>query len=330
LTINSVGAGPVDFPVGPTSDSLNTLRITDGGGSDYSLRINKDIVPGIAFPTYGINRTWNLKASANTPGVTLRFQFATADANAGVSPTGLLEILINPDLITPGPWSIIPFNYNITATGADPAWLVTSVTTLTISSSSFVAYAIGKNGYAILPLDCIISTRAQKRNNTGIINWSVNSCSEVVSFEVQRSVNNSGFSTIGTVNPVANQTDFSFTDGSLASGTNLYRIKVNRLSSSTKYSNTVALLYNSNDILISSLAPNPVHSSAMMTVSTARSATVDFKVFDMSGHVVKQWQSNIAEGNNTITINVEGLAAGVYHILASSNEAKAFSRFVKQ
>ena len=329
LTIKSVGTGPIDFPVGPSSDSLNTLTISNGGGVDYSLRIDKGIVPSIAFPTYGINRTWDLKASAANSGVTLKFQFYTTDANAGVSPTGLLEILLNTDLGTPGPWNIIPLNYNINATGSNP-WWVTSVTTLSIASSAFSAYAIGKNGYAILPADCIISTRAQKRNNTGIISWSVNSCSDVISFEVQRSVNNSGFSTIGTVDPAANQTDFSFTDGSLAGGTNLYRIKVNRLSGATKYSNTVALLYNSNDILITSLVPNPVHSSAVITVSTARSAMVDFKVFDMSGHVVKQWQSNIAEGNNTININVDGLAAGVYHILAGSNDAKAFSRFIKQ
>jgi hypothetical protein len=181
-------------------------------------------------------------------------------------------------------------------------------------------------------LDYIISTRAQKRNNTGIISWTVNSCSEVSSFEVQRSVGNSVFRTIGTVTPGVNETDFSFTDGNLANGTNLYRIKVNRTTGATRYSNTVALIYNSNDIFITSLAPNPVHSSAVMTVSTAKASAVDFKVFDLSGNLVKQWQSNIAEGNSTLTINVDGLPAGVYHLLASSPDAKAkaMTRFVKQ
>jgi hypothetical protein len=330
LTLNTVTSKT--FPIG--NSSYNPLVISNGSAADYSARVIDGISPAIAFPTYGINRTWNLYASVSTIGVNVSFQYAGADANAGVSPQPQpMEILINTDPVTPGPWSIIPGNTGISPGGADP-YTVSTATPITIANNSQVHYALGKNGGWILPIDCIISTQAQKINNTGLIKWMVNSCSAVRNFEVQRSVNNSGFQTIGivnpVVNPVVNQTDFNFTDAALASGTDLYRIKVNGITGSSKYSNTVAIIQNSNDILITTIAPNPVHNSTMLTVSSGRPFVVDFKVYDMSGKLVKQWQAHIAEGNNNIEMNVPGLPAGVYSLFVSTPDGKTVSRFVKQ
>jgi hypothetical protein len=320
----SAVSGTRIFPVGYSS--LNSVYINNGGGNDFSVRVENGINPAISFPTYGINRTWNIFASASTPGVEVTFLYYTADANAGVTPPEDMEVL----LYSGAAWSITPNNVNITPLGANP-WTVTTTAlgALTISTTA-VPYVLGKTGGWILPIDCIISTRAQKRNNTGIISWTVNSCAEVTSFEVQRSVNNSGYGTIGTVRPGLTETDFSFTDATLASGTNLYRIKVNRFSGSTKYSNTVVLIHNSNDILISSLVPNPVHDKALLTVSSGRNAAIDFKIYNASGNLVKQWSSSVTEGNNTIEVNAAGLAAGMYTVFASANESTTVSRFVKQ
>jgi hypothetical protein len=105
---------------------------------------------------------------------------------------------------------------------------------------------------------------------------------------------------------------------------------VNRSSGSAKYSNTAALIQNSNDILISSLVPNPVHNKALLTVSSGYPVAVDFKIFNSSGNLVKQWSSAVAEGNNSIEVNAEGLAAGIYTVFASANGTTTVSRFVKQ
>lgn len=310
------------FPIGNTS--YNPITISNGGGvNNFSARVETGINPGPLLPTYGINRTWNIYASAVTTNVTVAFQYAGIDANAGVPQPQAMEILLYS-----GAWSIIAGNTSINPTGSDP-YVVTTTTALTINNSS-VPYALGKSGGWVLPIDCIISTRAQKRNNTGIISWTVNSCSDVRSFEVQRSVGNGGYQTIGTINPGANQVDFSFTDPSLARGTNLYRIKVNRLAGSIKYSNTVALIYDSNELLITSVAPNPVHDVTTLTLSTARQGSASFKVYDVSGNLVKQWQANIAEGNNTIEMNVTSLPAGMYQVLVSTTDARTVTRFVKQ
>ena len=99
---------------------------------------------------------------------------------------------------------------------------------------------------------------------------------------------------------------------------------------SSKYSNTVVLIHNSNDILISSLVPNPVHDKALLTVSSGRHAAIDFKIYNAAGNLVKQWSSHVSEGNNTIEVNAGGLAAGMYTVFAYSGRSTTVSRFVKQ
>ena len=95
----------------------------------------------------------------------VNFQYATDDANAGVLPQPqAMEIL----QFSGSAWSILAGNTSINPTRADPAWVITTATGLSIPSSSSAPYTLGKNGRWILPIDCIIFTRAQKRNNTGI------------------------------------------------------------------------------------------------------------------------------------------------------------------
>lgn len=324
LRMNGVGGTRV-FPVGVTS--INPLYINNGNLADYSVRVENGISPAIAFPTYGINRTWSVFASAVTPGVELGFMYAAADANAGATPQPQnMEVLA----YTGSAWSITTGNTSITPTGTDPYLVTTPVAGYLSINTSPIPYALGISGGWILPIDCVISTRAQKRNNGGLITWTVNSCSEVTSFEVQRSVNGGSYESIGSVRPSANETDFSFNDPALANGRNLYRIKVNRLSGAIKYSNTVALIANSNDILITSISPNPLSSNASLTVSASRQQKADFQLVNSMGVVVKYWSGTLNEGNTSVPVSAENLPAGRYTITVFTENGKAVSHFIKQ
>lgn len=325
LKMNGIGGTRV-FPVG--ASSFNPLYVNNGGLADYSVRVEDGINPAIAFPTFGINRTWNIFASALTSGVELTFQYAALDANTGATPQPRnMEIL----QYSGSAWSITTGNGTITPVGSDP-YTVVSVNpagNLTIGTTS-TPFALGVSGGYILPIECVVSLKAQKRNSSGNISWTVNSCAEVTSFELQRSVNGGAYQTIHTIRPSISETDFVFTDAQLGRGRNLYRIKVNRLSGSVKYSNTVALIHDSNDILITSLSPNPATSKTVLTISTARLQPISFIIYNNAGAIVKRWNSMLAEGNNNIDINVEGLPAGTYHILAATADNKTVSGFIKQ
>ena len=324
LKMNNINGTRV-FPVG--FSNLNALYVTTGGGSDYSVRVENGINPGVSLPTYAINRTWNIFASAITSNVQLTFWYYTADANPGVNPaTDLMEVL----RYSGSAWSITPGNVLITPGGANP-WTVTTITpagdlTINTTPSPFI---VGKNGGWVLPIDCIINTRAQKRNNNGFISWEVNTCAEVNSFEVQRSVNGGVYQTIGTITP-ASPLEYNYTDASLAGGTNLYRIKVNRSSGAIKYSNTAVIINDTKGILITALSPNPVNDMAAFIITGAKAGAVSFTIYDMMGRPVRQWQSTIEEGSNTINLIAKELSPGVYHLAATMADAKTVMRFVKQ
>lgn len=178
----------------------------------------------------------------------------------------------------------------------------------------------------------LISFNAVKIN-TGLSNlsWELGACcSPDAKFEVQKSKDGRSFVSFATVPGSGTNRFYNLNDNRLDKGITYYRLKMTDADGSVSYSKIVAIINDENGILITSLAPNPVHNSTIIILSVAKQTTVDFKVFDMSGRVVKQWKSNVAEGNSSISINADGLSSGMYHILASSADAKAFSRFIKK
>lgn len=326
LKLNSIDATAKVFPIGETT--YNPLEISNGNNADYSARVRTGIVdPNGAIPTDAVNRTWYIHASATTPGVTVKYQYSN---NAGeltgtaITQPASMEILQS-DFTT---WHLSVGNTTIMSTPGPPH-TVTSAVGLTINNTP-VPYSLGVTGTIILSVDCIISCESKKVNNNGVISFNINSCAGVNSFEIQRSVNGSSFETIGIVSPGISQLLFSFTDASLQKGMNLYRIKVNRASGAVKYSNTTAIINDNKGVLISTISPNPVQSRAEITISAAKPGAVHIGIYDIAGRVIKQWQVPASEGSNRIIMNLDGLQAGVYHLVISGEEAKTSYRFVKQ
>ena len=326
LKILSVGAGPVTFPIGPSATTYNPVRISNPIlSADFSARVESGINnPPIAFPTFGINRTWYVGASGIRTGVIMGFTYYGIDANPGVSPTEPMELLQSNYSI----WSIIPGNTNLIPVGSDP-YAVTAATAITINSS-LIPYAIGKTGGSLLPLDYFITAHAQKINNNAVINWKVFTVDDVQRFELQRSVNNSNYQTIASINPVLNKLEYHYTDAGLQAGMNRYRIKVSRTSGGALFSNVVAIISQSKELLITSLSPNPVRENTLITISTGKKGVAIFRLYNLSGVLVKQWQSTLDEGTNTITLNTVELPAGVYHLSASEGDEKTLFRLIKQ
>ncbi|MBC7874854.1 MAG: T9SS type A sorting domain-containing protein [Ferruginibacter sp.] len=323
LQILAIGGLPISFPIGPSSSTYNPLIISSGSGLNYTARVAAGINPAIAFPTFGINRTWNILASAPAaPNV--EFQYAATDANAGATPQPRnMEILKNDGIA----WSIVTGNTTITPAGIDP-FTITSATGLSLSTTS-VPFALGIDGGWILPVDCIVGCRSKKVSNKSIIEWEVNYCTQVNNFEVQRSVNNESFQTIGRENP-GTEPVYSYTDGALATGINLYRIKVNYNSGAMRYSNTVAVINVQKNVWFTALSPNPVAGIATIGINAARPERVIFIIRDITGKPLKQWQSLITPGSNSINIRVNELHAGIYYLIVHTDEAKTVTRFVKQ
>ncbi|HMU47755.1 MAG TPA: T9SS type A sorting domain-containing protein [Chitinophagaceae bacterium] len=327
LTLNTISTSKL-FPVGETT--YNPVTISSTSGNNFSVRARTGIYdpgPATAIPTDAVYRTWYINANAVTNNVTVTFQYSNnpgeLTANAATQPNSM-EILQS-DYIA---WHLSPGNTTIMSAGANP-YTVTNAAALQINDVP-IPYALGVTGTIFLSVDCIITCDARKQNNKSIVGFDINTCAEVTSFEVQRSVNGSSFETISVIQPDLNLTRFEYQDLNLQKGTNLYRIKVNRYGGSIKYSNTVAIINDSKGVLITSIAPNPVADDAVLNISSAKQGAIHLAIYNMAGVAVKQWTATVQEGSNTIHFNTGKLMGGIYHLVAVSDESKSVLRFVKQ
>ena len=331
--ILAVVSGARNAPIG--NSTYNPLTITNTSGHNWTVHV-EDVLT-VDDPAFASNiakavlREWHITPSVNPPvtGADLVFQWDDSDpTQIGASYNNLENVQIWREVSSGQPWGNdwVAVGVSQTASGTPPG-----VRTAIINGwSSYSPFAIS-NISGPLPIKLFSFNAVKINSGLSRLNWELAiCCSSAARFEVQKSVDGRNYSTLATLAGSETNRFYVSTDNNLGKGITYYRLKMVDVGNVITYSKTIAIVNDSNEILITSLAPNPVHSNAMITVSTAKATSVDFKVFDMSGNMVKQWQSNMAEGNNTITINVDGLAAGVYHILAGSNAAKAFSRFIKQ
>jgi hypothetical protein len=328
LTLNSIAAagGTKTFPLGVTSYNPLTIQNNDATQTtNFSARLENGISPAIAFPTYGIQRTWSIIATDIVTAADLTFQYASADAGINAAQPQPMEVLMN----VGGTWNVITGQQNIAPGGADPAWTINTNLTGVPINTVLTPYALGIDGGYILPIDCIIACRSSRVNNDGLVSWDVSTCSEVLSFEVQRAVNGGAFVTVATITPGAALSN-SYTDRALAAGTNLYRIKIKGNNGAVKFSNTVAIINDTKGVLITSLSPNPVTDQASVVVNAAKAGAVNFIITDMMGRPLRQWKASINEGSNALPVSVTGLANGVYHLSAKTAESATVVRFIKQ
>lgn len=76
--------------------------------------------------------------------------------------------------------------------------------------------------------------------------------------------------------------------------------------------------------------PNPATSAAIVSFSLATAGDVTFEIYNITGQMVKSFNSNYAmSGNTEYTLDLSGLDKGMYNIVIRSNDSVATTGFVK-
>ena len=291
------------FPIGADATSVNEVSITNGEGLTYSVRVEAGIHPDISMPLYAIDRTWTILASGVPVNpVVVNFSYYPGQG------TTYFDYSATDDIgqYTPTAWSIIKNNI-LPAHDGDASIVAAFI------SSFNTPFVIGNHG-AILPLDYRIVCKAQKKEEAAVIAWNVENEPTVSRFEIERSVAGSLFKSIATVYAVDQKLSYEYNDPDVANGSNLYRVKVIFSNGKVRYSNTVALVFRSNAILLTSVATNPTHNSSMLTISSPFNRTMKLFLYDAQGKIVRQWEQKIVDGNNTMVLPVSDLLNGVYFL----------------
>ena len=323
-------------PVG--NSTYNPVSIDNASGYNWSVNV-EDLVD-VSDPTYipnvpgAVQRTWNIIPSTNpaTSGTTLVFSWddnpSAVPRQTGVDYNNLENVQIWRKVPSGNPW---PYDWIAVGVAQVPGGSVNNYRTATISNwTKFSPFAISTMSKP-LPIKLISFEALKISSSASRLSWELAACcSSAARFEIERSTDARNYSLLSSLPGSETNRFYAYTDTRLARGITYYRLKMTDADGKITYSNVVAVINDKAGLLITSLAPNPVQSQATLSIANAATGPVQFAIYDLRGRVVQQWQGNAGEGSTTFTVQLGGLRAGVYHLLATGAGARSVYRFVKQ
>lgn len=177
----------------------------------------------------------------------------------------------------------------------------------------------------------LIGFNAQKVNSaTAHITWELaDICLKETIFEIQRSADGRNFSSFTTIPGNETGKQYFHLDPQLQKGITYYRLKIMEPGAAIAYSRIVAIINDSRGLLITSVSPNPVQGTSYISISAAKTGLVQLELYNISGQRVMQFTAPVAEGNNTLPLNMQYLPRGIYRLQAIAGNDRSSYRVVR-
>ena len=166
---------------------------------------------------------------------------------------------------------------------------------------------------ATLPINISKFDATKLNSNASSISWSVANATSVKQFIIAKSSDGENFKNVGTVS-YAGTKNYSFTDNSLSSGINYFRLTTVELNGFQSYSKVVAIVNKPSGAAVISLAPSLVRSTTTLSVSAATTDKVTARVVDAFGRTVIVKSTYIPAGNTQLAMDFSTLKAGSYYL----------------
>ncbi len=183
----------------------------------------------------------------------------------------------------------------------------------------------------VLPVEFIKFT-GLLQNNKVLLSWTIIAAKEIDHFEIERSVDINSYIKTGAVWDVVKLNELqSFTFSDDISNVNneiiYYRLKVVGKGGEIKYSSILGvkrpLIKNAITIV-----PNPARYYINVNLTVPESAQAQFTFIDKAGRKVFSRKENLTKGSNTIHLNIDNLAEGVYGLIIETPAEKYVKQFI--
>jgi hypothetical protein len=326
----NIGTGIANLPSGTMSfnvSSINPQNIGDG--------IPDILVTQIADPSGSTDKYSFVDASGNIIGHTKEITFTNITPVATWT-ADFYEASQNPMTLTGGYtntdrdlrlWAADLSDLGITAANYQSV----KKFVINLSGNSDLAFVAYNNMtftfQTILPVK-LSDFSAKAAGNSSLLKWTTETESNSSHFIIERSVDNSSFTEIGTINAKNNTvtaTNYSFTDSKPASGINYYRLKMVDMDGSFEISKVVEVRFNSSSAS-SSLFPNPCSNSLTIHHPAAKDATIT--IYNTGGVTLST--ATIANNSLQTKLNTQNLQAGMYYIVWQSGKERISMPVVKK
>jgi len=333
IRLNRIGA-PLVVPSGasPVSDTISTYITIDTtvqahNGTPY-LQRHFDIEPAS-------------NAATSTATVTLFYNqqdfdnFNALSAHGDDLPTGASDTADKAHILLfqyhgtsatrqPGSYSgssqlINPDDNKIVWNDSASRWEIT------FDVTGFSGFFLGTSG-TVLPLT-LLSFNGHRQGADAVLDWTTTHEINVSRFEVQRSLNGGSFTSIGIVPATADIHRYTYTDAAIQDKPYFYRLKMIDLDGKDSYSKIISIA-GSNSLYGLSLFPNPAHGLVTIQHPEVTGNTAQIQLQDLSGRILRTIK--VAPGSTQITLNLDGLAAGIYQVQWSDGSHKVSSSLLVQ
>jgi Secretion system C-terminal sorting domain len=233
----------------------------------------------------------------------------------------------------------IPANINVTDTAgtgggnANTSGAATAGGGATVSGSGNTTGVIYTPSSA-LPVQLISFTAAADKNNA-LLQWKTSEETGFAYYQVERSLDNAvSYSAVGKVQATGNNSSYHYTDnlGAVnATGSVYYRLKMVDKNGDFKYSDVRVISFTQQDKNMVRAFPNPAIATVniyMGNTNTAEKFTAG--IHDMQGRMVKYFSSVAVQQDKTITLSLNGIAAGQYIVTINGNMIQQHAVITKQ
>jgi hypothetical protein len=175
--------------------------------------------------------------------------------------------------------------------------------------------------------------KAQKQNQKVLLHWLAPCQVSEATFDIQHSTDSKNFTTITSISADQARCEepFEFTDPTVRTGQQFYRIRMTAVTNQTQNSFTISVFSNSNGFELTSLRPNTVTSSANLQIATSASEQLQLYITNWMGVRMAARTIQVESGSNQVSLDLQFLPAGSYYISAISNKQEIKTiRFIKQ
>jgi hypothetical protein len=316
----TVNAGFVDFPVG--NSTYNPVSLLNTGVPDnFAVRVvdavyadGYGINPAtVTFPV--VNRTWMI--SEETPGnsiVRIKAQW-NGYSNEEVNFFDRGHAFIRH-------WDGSTWSYQ-DSVNAGAAVGINPYTVTENGYTSFSPFTVGSSSLYPLAIDLLDFTAQLQDNDNALVSWNISQSSDAKGFDVEYSTDGTNFTKVGEVSAVANKTNYSMMHRGLAEGRNYYRLKAIDVAGNSAYSKIAVVTTKGLGVDIISLSPNPVTGIGTLAVSSDDATSAEVRVMDAVGRVLNTTTHSLAQGMNSLTLDMNSLPQGNYtlHVITNTGNA---------
>ncbi len=172
----------------------------------------------------------------------------------------------------------------------------------------------------------ILDFNGSINNKVTRLEWKIADNENVSYFEIERSFDGKTFDLVNHTNADGQKkasvsyTAFDNLEHLSLPNAVYYRLKIQKANGGVSYSQVIRIPYGSS-LSTLSIIPNPVRDKMQMAFSAVNNGSIDVRIFDVSGKIVRRMKANVQSGTNVISFDdLSKLQEGIYVVVVNNGE----------